>query len=426
MGYLVAVILFFTGFIMKKKRHTLVAPEVLFCYFWALISLAASARLFGLVDVNSKTWMMILIGTLSFVVGCQLKLSFNSNRKYVPRVSEQYGFISEKNFWILTIIIFVLLIRQFLVTLSLLNEGYTMVAIRAGIDQEIVSRYNLYGGLEIIIFDYIKSAFEMILMVSGIELYFLEVKRKRAYLGVSISLAFLSAFSDGGRWIIIYFVVDFVVCYFLFKRLNRTKKIDMSQKKIVSIIMVMIIMLAMISSVTKSRMVGNTLEHFYSYLCCCVPLLDIKSLIITKQGMISGFMASQWGIWSLIVPLFQKFFDITPTFYNRVAEFAIIGQKNEFIGTGYYNAFVSAFYYLYVDFRWIGVVCGMIIFGVIAKKTYDYALTISKGGSCVPYLVICQLIIKSNQNYLFTSSEYIIIFIILLFLWKRRIRIQYK
>ena len=182
----------------------------------------------------------------------------------------------------------------------------------------------------------------------------------------------------------------------------------------------------MISSVTKSRMVGNTLVHFYSYLCCCVPLLDIKTSIIMKQGIISGGMASQWGIWSLFVPVLKRIFGVKTAFYDNVAQFAIIGQNNEFIGTGYYNAFVSAFYYLYVDFRWLGVIFGMIIFGIISRKTYDYALKVSKGGSCVPYLVICQLIIKSNQNYLLTSSAFIIAFVILIYFWKRRSKIQYK
>lgn len=422
MGYLVAIIIIFTGLLMKKRCNSMVAPEVLFCFFWGFIALAASLKLFGLIEISMKAWLIILIGTFSYVIGCQFKVTFNSKRQYVPRSNEQFGFISESEFWILTIILIVLLARQLSITLSLLSEGYTMVDIRAGIDTEIMSKMNSYNE----VFLNIKSAFEIVLMASGIELYFNKAKNNWLYLFVSIFFVLLNSFSDGGRWIIIYFLVDFVVCYFIYRQENIIENKNKNNNRIIPLIIVIITMITMISSVTKSRMVGNTLVHFYSYLCCCVPLLDIKTSIIMKQGIISGGMASQWGIWSLFVPVLKRIFGVKTAFYDDVAQFAIIGQNNEFIGTGYYNAFVSAFYYLYVDFRWLGVIFGMIIFGIISRKTYDYALKVSKGGSCVPYLVICQLIIKSNQNYLLTSSAFIIAFVILIYFWKRRSKIQYK
>ena len=43
-GYLVAIIIIFTGLLMKKRCNSMVAPEVLFCFFWGFIALAASLK----------------------------------------------------------------------------------------------------------------------------------------------------------------------------------------------------------------------------------------------------------------------------------------------------------------------------------------------------------------------------------------------
>lgn len=68
-GYLVSGILVFLAWILYKKNGTIAAPEVLFCVEWIFISFLASLRLFGLYEVSWMTWMIVLAGSVSFLLG---------------------------------------------------------------------------------------------------------------------------------------------------------------------------------------------------------------------------------------------------------------------------------------------------------------------------------------------------------------------
>lgn len=48
----------------------------------------------------------------------------------------------------------------------------------------------------------------------------------------------------------------------------------------------------------------------------------------------------------------------------------MIGQKFIYIGWGTYDAFTTCFYYLYADFRYLGVFFGMFVFGKIAETLF--------------------------------------------------------
>lgn len=69
MGYLVSGILLLLAWILYKKNETIAAPEVLLCAEWSFISFLASLRLFGLYDVSWLTWMIVLVGSVSFLFG---------------------------------------------------------------------------------------------------------------------------------------------------------------------------------------------------------------------------------------------------------------------------------------------------------------------------------------------------------------------
>ncbi len=93
------------------------------------------------------------------------------------------------------------------------------------------------------------------------------------------------------------------------------------------------------------------------------------------------------------------------------------GQIYKNIGSGYINAFTTAFYYLYADFRFIGVIAGMFVFGIIAGNLYKNAKSTRRSSSIVPYLFILQIIVSSIQGYAFGSADIVFTFGIMLIIY---------
>ena len=57
----------------------------------------------------------------------------------------------------------------------------------------------------------------------------------------------------------------------------------------------------------------------------------------------------------------------------------------------------------YADFRWLGVMMGMLLFGVIAGHYYRKATT-DNNTSIVPYLIISQMMIKYSLKCMWRNS----------------------
>lgn len=421
MGYLVAIVLLAIGLILKKEKKSWAAPEVLMTILWTVISFLAALRLFGLVDVSMKAWWIVLVGCISFVLGCRLKIVVGKNRTKNNYMSEPKPFMDIKLYWLLVVILLVLLSRDFLISLSYSKMGYTMAQIREA----------AYGGISLdggasdesffsVILGYVRSAIEIIVTACGIEVFFMKKEKRLPYIMVPIVITLLNALSDGGRWIIMYFCLEFVICQIFVKKEIRKRTDKLTSIGPLGWALIVLIMLLLLKYITESRKVGNAITHFYSYFSCSVPLLDAKIAMVEEKAQYSYFFASQWGIWSVIIPLLEYFLGIKVGIYHSLVENVMTTQQFVDIGTGRYNAFVSCFYYLYSDFRWIGVICGMLIFGCFARKTYDYAKRWDRGGSVVPYLITSQMIIKSIQLYPLAYSAYVIVWIFLYILYKMR------
>ena len=86
------------------------------------------------------------------------------------------------------------------------------------------------------------------------------------------------------------------------------------------------------------------------------------------------------------------------------------------------NAFITPFYHLYADFRWIGVIVGMFLFGAVAGYLYKKAKYYMDGTQIVYYLIISQMIFKTLQTYPLTMKEYIFALAAMIFLGGRHRR----
>jgi O-antigen ligase len=70
------------------------------------------------------------------------------------------------------------------------------------------------------------------------------------------------------------------------------------------------------------------------------------------------------------------------------------------------NAFVSQFYYMYVDGGVMGVVIGMMIYGIVSHNLYKKAKNLTSARGMALYFLIVETIVTSMVRFQFTNIAF--------------------
>ena len=418
MGYIVSFLILIIGIMLQNNKKTWASPDVLFCYLWGIVCLAASFGFYGLYETSLKTWLIILIGVISFCVGAKFTVTFGvkSNRSIDSDdvLIDSFYYFSARIFWLLFVIVAILMVIELRTSIQLLQQGYSLAMIRdASYGMAEIAGYTAKSSSLEVLLGYIRSAIQVILIATGIEYFYNDMKHNKKYLVASLFIVLADTFTDGGRWGIVYFAVEFLVCFNLLKGQNKSiSSMHVSKRMKRRIIAVVLVMLIIMIWVTKARWGGDIWQHFYVYLCGCVPYFDIRNAELCRDGFISFFYAGLNGLWSLILPTIHNWTGIGFDNFYQTMDCVMTTQKVVNIADGQtFNAFITCFWFLYADFRWIGLCFGMFIFGIGSNTVYNNTKTTIGTRSVAPYLIITQMIIKSIQIYPLASSMYVFVFV---------------
>lgn len=417
MGYIVAIILLLIGILSHYNRKTWLAPEVLFCYMWSCISFFASLRLYGMYDVGLKTWLIILVGSIFFVMGAHVVriISVSKNLDVRP---QNASLISKKTFWIVSLILLLSKFDELNIVIQLVSNGVGLGMIRAAsyglVDLE---GYVNNGYAFSVYIGYIESAIQTIIIAVSVHYFATNPKQNYIYILLGLSLTAIEAITTGSRFCIAYLIIDICICFTVYNNGIMTigKKMSKKSKRIIVIMLILGIGGILIISSMRGIKIDSFLQSMYYYFCGDVVLLDIHVLRIDKANFRSFGMAGLWGITSIIFPILKGFFGIPYIdLYLDTSNIVMVAQTVYSVGsTSSMNAFVTQFYYLYADFRWLGIAFGMFVFGGVCGYTFK---KLEKGNAyaVVAFCVIVQAIFKSLHLYPIVSTTYIVIFLILI------------
>lgn len=426
MGYIVALVALIIGLMNHLKKRTWVNPTSLFCYLWAVISFLAALCVYGINQASTRTWLVILCGILSFAIGSSIQFESRMNmddKLYSDKAKVQL--LSSKYYWLIFGIVIITLLGEVVSTIKLIQQGYQLSSIRLA--KLGLTELNGYTKNRNLIYNYwieLVSGFSTILVAVGIEYFFSSIKTNKKYLIAALVLVIFDAISEGGRWILAYAAIEFVVCYCL-KKDELKHEISIKRNMKIGLVSVCGVIAFLVNKITSLRSIDNSKQHFISYLCGCVPLLDKKLDYLHSNSIITISYSGLYGIWSYIMPYFNKMFGEIPLMYEKALDVRRNAQSFEYIGADVrFNAFSTSFYYLYADLSWVGVIIGMLFFGVVASKVYNNARTGTS--NCVaPYLIVSQMILKTIQIYPLSSSSYFVVIVALIIINRIRLN-KYK
>lgn len=405
------LVFFLIYILLKYKRTNSARPEMIFLIVWIVIIVIYLLDVINLYEVSFKTIMIIMIGTIAFVFGCRIPIRImRNNEKYNETI--QYSL----NYYLTVIIgIFsiVILLSDVILTINSLIAGASFedIILKMGPESAEEGIIRQFGKI------YIAYPFSYAIIPISLTELFSDTLTKNKKIVISVIAVLIIAFRTlhhGARFYIVLIVVYLAL---LFLIMFRNKKESMSRKTKISIIVCVIIIFLLFYLISDSRGISELGKSLYLYICGGISLLN-QAVQNSKSNYTFGF-SSFYGAFAAIMYPLRGLGIVKGEWFQYVSNIVNV-EGFRYIGpTTKLNAFVTVFYYPYLDFGYIGVAIIMFIYGVIAINIY---LNMDHRGNMgrVLYLTILMSIITSGIRMQFSTYAYTLSYIYIVLLYSKR------
>lgn len=415
---LILLMLVLVFYICIKKD--LLNANVYFLGIWFLSLFLAKLHLYNMMDISKKSILIIGIGLLGFVCGNTSVFRNKQSIKLEPVIiQEKNNYVFNKTIiYIILIVSLLFNIFMSMTVVSLLKSGVSYSLIRdalygySGINETIFK-----STFSNTFFSWIDMPFTYVIVPIALTSIF-ERKYNRLFLVLCVIDIILFTFATSGRMLIFTIVVQLFLLLKYYKINVSKKTLKQIQKLIIFSIIVLIVITVMRQK--ESSGIDSQVSSYYSYFSINVPLMSYWVDYVDQYGIKSYGNAFFKGILALINFFLNKL-DISTPLYIYTDQIINLTQSNwiEIFPKNWYNAYVSLFFYFYIDFGIPGVFIGSLVYGKIANYTYRHACIKREKKYLLVYLVLIQTMISSTMRWQLGSSTYILtIFLIMLCLRK--------
>lgn len=427
------VICIIYALIALKKEKKIINPLTIFCILWAIIIWLSSLELYGLYSTSETIYWKIFFGILSFGIGyfiCRLlfkRYSFrfcygdiilgsDYRKTYIPR----YRLLK-----IIGLICCIYYFIEFLSIAKYLFSDNAMEIIRnLASDSTSTMRSDksaLENAINALFFGPLSMA---IPAIAAVDFWFGRKNKKLFFIACGITA--LRIITDGGRAILMYFLLHFITAYLFSNSRNKIgKKLIISSKKIIIFIVILVVGIIMYQ-VTISRSGIKPLRTAYFYFAMQPFMFETWADEVNRLGITGYGFASTNGFWFALFYSIKNLLGLSnyPEFWNSIN--MLIAQtddvwkmiSSEVISA---NAYVSLFWFLYLDGREIGIILGMFIYGLVSGQTFSNAIKYLSPRSVCIYSFILQGLVFSFIRLQFSNIFYTIAFIFIMFIAYRPI-----
>lgn len=173
---------------------------------------------------------------------------------------------------------------------------------------------------------------------------------------------------------------------------------------------------------------ADIFTNMYAYITGCMPLLtlhldEVTSSIRTYGAMsLNGFLYPMFFVLNYLHILSYPDAFVDAQFVKNSLE--VFMPLSPHITM---NAYVTLFYYFYIDFGYFGIALGSFVFGYLCMKSYKYWKQNGDIRSLVIYLILMQFIVFSVARiYTGLSTRALSVVWLLLLFHKVRIKMSEK
>lgn len=388
---------------------------------WLLFTILSYLAFYGVDRPSNETYGVIIVGLIAFNIGILIM----DNRYFVLKKNKRTKKVKKdfkitfnyKLLYFLYSIVLVFLAFQSLNVIDLLLSGYTMDTIRHLYVDNVntsslvvnfrgyISTPIVYLSLPILAIDYFNGKRDKVLFLMTIGL---------------VTLWVLS--SGGGRSVLIWLILYFFLAQKIFRKKIRLK--ISFKSKITIIICVFFVLFYMIYMSIERKVNFDWFREFFIYFGA--PIIHMEYRINYIDTYFSDF-------YSLGLSSLNGF---TQTFFFVLHFFRIIGTYPEnflmakelsfdILEDGIniggeianMNAFATLFYQFYLDGRILGIILGMLLFGLLVGHFYSRMMITFSNKYVLIYLLLAQKLVFSMVRFYFNQVNQTICFILAFFVF---------
>lgn len=398
---LILVMLLFVYRISKNFSH----PIILFGGLWMCCLVCAGLRLYGMRPFSNDSVIIVLLGLAGFVIGVLIAYYVKTHSwKLVLTDSSDKNLIRQKSFDVTQFLNYKLTSRAMYLCLFCAYAGifvllfYVLRNLAHGVPYSYIR--NMYYGYgkakKLIPSTFINTFLNWISVPSLYALIPIAMvnvfeKKGNKLFSVFVFLAVaLYIFGSAGRFMLLFLVIQGIsMIKFYGKRIPKKMK-----KKVIIAVSAVVFILLIITKIRASGSAGKKVNSFYAYLSIPVYLLDYW------LGRSGGIRLHGGAFFYGVLSFFNYFtsklgFDIP--LYRQAYEVIQVTQDKwvKVFPNEWYNAYVSMFYYFYIDFGIIGVIAGCMLFGYVCYIVYDKAFGKKNKKALIYYMLLIQCIVCS-------------------------------
>lgn len=405
------------------KSRNVAHPLVLFLGLWFSCILCASLRLYNMRAYSSKGLAVIMIGLVSFSIGCGLAFLVKYYKIHIVPID---GMCPHKIRMNISRRMLYLILAASFAGILLLNLA-TIRALRHGVSYSYIrNMYYGYGNAQKLIASTFLNTYinwisvpslYALIPVSLINLF--ERKGDKRFSVLVMIAAVMYIFGSAGRFMLMFMLVQ-VVAMMNYYHATITKK---TKKRMVVIVLAVLVALLLLTVIRSKGASGKKVNTIYAYLSIPVYLLSYWLDATGSVGQLHGS-----GFFYGILTFFNYFtsklgFDIPA--YREAYNVIQVTQDNwvAVFPNEWYNAYVSMFYYFYIDFGIAGVILGCIFFGYLCYIVYYSAFINKEKCALLYYMLLIQCIICSLVRWQLGTITMVLTFIIEFMLTFNKIRL---
>ena len=427
---MIIVILFMILAILLAKAYNKKWINLLtiFCVLWGTIIVFSKLQLYGMKEVSGKAYAIVYAGCIMFCLGYLTHMLWKRRgfRLVILRTHAKTstGKLYTFNYHTILIFEFVILAFELMIAMrvvGILNSGNSYAAIHdmAGGYAETTL---LNGTLENYIDSWVVMPCTFALIPICVLSFFEKCRYRRLIQTIGILDLVLYILVHGGRIVLLYVVVYIAILYSIYD----IKIPDKLKRKLKFTMLVVIGAVIALTFIRKGLSLGDqnawdgVFSSIYQYFSVSMPLLGHWVKIADQQEILSYGMAVFHGPLQFITTFTEKI-GIYFENFNRVSQFIDLTESTFVSGLyshGVFNAFVSMFYFFYLDFRWFGVIFFGYLYGLfshvceyLGRKENLYRTSL--------YLLIAQGVLKSFGRWEFYLVSYCLAFVYLRLFFKR-------
>ena len=387
-------------------------PLTIMCGLWSIILFLSSLCLFNLLQADIGTYVAFILGISSFSIGFSIRFfKKKTYRLKVGRVLPDTNYDIEMR----TRLVWVLLL--FTLVFEVINSGRSFSILLNGgsLDSVLLSvresATDVRGTITNVINNLIVGPFKF--AIFPICAYNIASKQNKLMTLFILCLLGVGVISSGGRVFIIYLIVSLCVSFTILpfgkNIIRNTIKVVKKQKR--RFIFLIAVMLAFFVLLSLSRSGSRLIQHTYLYFSMQPIMFETWARNINEKGLYGFGEAALNGFTFHILYLIKNIFQVPfPSHWYDVFNSIILvdtsWQPITSLGLPA-NAYVSAFWYFYIDGRLLGIVIESFIWGWVCSRGFKNTIKNPNMKNICIYSMILFSVVDSYVRIRFTTGDFV-------------------